>query len=220
MRTLSHAAARSTYDRIGAFQDSQGFYEDIAVAELIAHADFARAHSVVELGHGTGRHAARLLEHHLPRDARYLGIDVSETMNALARERLAPFGDRVELVRSDGPPTLDAPAGSFDRFISTYVFDLLSEADIELAVAEAHRVLVEDGRLCVVSLTHGRTLSERVMIGAFERLGRVKPEWVGGCRPIDLLGHLSPSRWRLLYRSVVSPFGVATEVVVATPIRR
>jgi SAM-dependent methyltransferase len=78
--TLSHAAARALYDRIGRWQDTQRFYEDEATADLIAHADLHQAQSVFEFGVGTGRLAARLLRDHLPATAHYLGIDISATM--------------------------------------------------------------------------------------------------------------------------------------------
>ena len=44
---LSHKEARAFYDRFGAKQDLQSFYEDPAVERLIAHADFANASAVL-----------------------------------------------------------------------------------------------------------------------------------------------------------------------------
>ena len=58
--TLSHAAARALYDRIGRWQDTQRFYEDRATGDLIAHADLHQAQAVFEFGVGTGRLADRL----------------------------------------------------------------------------------------------------------------------------------------------------------------
>ena len=63
---LTHDEARRVYDRIGAGQDSQAFYEDRATRLLIRHGAFERARSVLEFGCGTGRFAARLLARHLP----------------------------------------------------------------------------------------------------------------------------------------------------------
>ena len=87
-RTLTTAEAKAFYDGFGAKQDAQAFYEDLAVKALIDHADFEHAHSVFEFGAGTGRLAARLLGTMLPDDCRYLGVDIAETLVALARERL------------------------------------------------------------------------------------------------------------------------------------
>jgi trans-aconitate methyltransferase len=58
MPALTSEQARRVYDRVGRAQDWQRFYEDAATADLVAHAGFDAAHSIVELGCGTGRLAA------------------------------------------------------------------------------------------------------------------------------------------------------------------
>jgi len=214
-RTLSHAAARALYDRIGRWQDTQRFYEDEATADLIAHADLHQAQSVFEFGVGTGRLAARLLSDHLPATARYFGIDISATMVALAHERLAPWLDRTRVEQSDGSPVIHAPDGRFDRFVSTYVLDLLSEEEIATVLAEARRVLAPGGLLCLVSATHGRTPSERVIMGLAGRLHALAPTLVGGCRAIDLSPVLERESWRVVHHAVVSKWAIPSEVLVA-----
>ena len=97
MRTLSHVEARAFYDWFGAKQDSQRFYEDQAVADLIIHADFDQARAVYEFGCGTGRLAKRLLSSYLPPDCRYQAVDISATMVRLAQERLARWSERVRV---------------------------------------------------------------------------------------------------------------------------
>jgi ubiquinone/menaquinone biosynthesis C-methylase UbiE len=215
--TLSHAAARATYDRIGRWQDTQRFYEDHATDDLIAHADLRQARSVLEFGAGTGRLGARLLRDHLPPTARYHGVDVSTTMVTLARERLAPWPERATIEQTDGVPRLRVPDATVDRFVSTYVLDLLSVEDIALVLEEAHRVLTTDGLLCLVSATHGRSALERGVMGLFGRLHALSPRLVGGCRAIDVLSALPPGRWRVVHRRVVSKWGVPSEVLVAAP---
>jgi ubiquinone/menaquinone biosynthesis C-methylase UbiE len=217
--TLSPAAARALYDRIGGWQDTQRFYEDCATADLIAQSDFLTAGSVFEFGAGTGRIAEQLLRSHLPAPARYHGIDISSTMVALARQRLAPWRDRATVEQSDGSPRLPAPDSSVDRFVSTYVLDLLSAEDIARVLEEAHRVLSPNGRLCLVSATHGQRPLERFVMGLAARLHSLSPRLVGGCRAVDLASSLGAGRWQVLARSVVSKWGITSEVLVATPIR-
>ena len=53
--------ARRYYDRFGWRQDTQGFYENPAIDDLVKHADFEHARSVLEFGCGTGSFARRLL---------------------------------------------------------------------------------------------------------------------------------------------------------------
>lgn len=214
-RTLSHAEARSFYDQFGAKQDAQEFYEGQALAALIAHLDLGNARSVIEFGCGTGRFAAQLLADHLPAEARYLGIDISTTMVELSRGRLARFGARAEVRQSDGSPEVAAEEGACDRFLSTYVLDLLSEDEIDAVLATAHRVLAPGGLLGVASLSRGTTPASRLVTWVWERIHGLRPSLVGGCRPIAVADHLRADRWRIRHRGLVTPFGIASEIVVA-----
>ena len=213
--TLTPAEARAFYDRFGARQDGQAFYEDRALAALLAHGDFGQARAVVEFGFGTGRLAGRLLAEHLPYDAIYHGFDLSATMVGLARERLAPFGTRARLTQTDGATTLPLPPGAADRFVCTYVLDLLSDEDIREVLAEAHRLLRPEGLLCLAALTHGTRPFSHLLTWTWSRVQAFRPALVGGCRPIALTDHLPEAAWTTRYHAVVTAFAVPSEVIVA-----
>ena len=215
-RTLTTAEAKAFYDRFGTKQDSQAFYEDRALDPLITHADFQHAHAIFEFGCGTGRLAAWLLGTTLPEDCRYFGVDISETMVALARERLRPWANRVEVVLSHGLIPTQCGAGAYDRFVSTYVLDLLSEDAIQAVLADAYRVLRRDGLLCLVSLTHGHGVVTKLVSAAWEMIHRLNPTLVGGCRPITLRDLLGEDRWRVRHHEVVSVWGITSEVLVVS----
>jgi ubiquinone/menaquinone biosynthesis C-methylase UbiE len=214
-RTLTPEQAKAFYDRLGARQDWNRFYEDPAIRRMVEKGDFSSAHAVVEFGCGTGRIAERLLARHLPADATYLGLDLSTTMVEIAAQRLAQFGPRARVVQSDGSPWIDARPESFDRFYSNYVFDLLSREFIEKIVAEARRVLMPGGLLCVVSLTHGRSTLSKVLSSGWMNVWKMQPSLLGGCRPIELAEFISHSDWRILHLEVVSALALSSEVLVA-----
>lgn len=214
-RLLSHAQAARFYDLLGAGQDSQAFYETAAVRDLVAHLELATCHSVIEFGFGTGRLAAELLSAHLPAGATYLGMDISATMVRLAKSRLRPFAARAEVRQSDGIPRIDAEDDAFDRFISTYVLDLLSDDDIRAVLTEARRVLKPDGLLGLVSLTNGSSALSRLVSTTWRGLHGISPWLVGGCRPIAIDSFLESMRWRIEHQNVIVRFGVPSEIVVA-----
>lgn len=203
------------YDRFGAKQDHQGFYEDAALADLIGASDFDRAHSILEVGCGTGKFAARLLENIFAPDARYTGMNVSSTMVELARDRLSPWKDRATIRHTAGEFDFSDLGGPFDRVIFTYVFDLLGQAQTRAALAGAHSVLRPQGRLCAAGLTEGETLLSRGASSAWSLAYRIAPYAVGGCRPVKLIDFLSPAQWRVLRRKVVVSALIPSEVVVA-----
>ncbi len=104
---------------------------------------------------------------------------------------------------------------SFDCFVSTYVLDLLSEADIRRLMAEAHRILSPGGRVGLVSLTWGRIPLARLVSRLWRAVHRATPRLVGGCRPLRLMDYLPRTHWRAEYRNVVSSWGVSSEIIVA-----
>ena len=135
----------------------------------------------------------------------------------LAKSRLRLFGRRAEVRQSDGEPHIDAADGTFDRFICTYVFDLLPDDDIRAVLTEARRILTPDGLLGIVSLTNGpRTLS-RLVSTVWRGLHHLSPWLVGGCRPISIRTFVSNGQWRISYANIVARFGIPSEIVVARP---
>jgi ubiquinone/menaquinone biosynthesis C-methylase UbiE len=216
-RYLTSAQTRRVYDRIGRIQDLQALYEHRATSELIAHAGFDRADAVLELGYGTGAFAERLLSRLLSPSARYVGVDVSPHMHELAARRLARFGDRAELMLGDGSLRFGFDSEAFDRVVANYVLDLLAPRDIAIFVREARRLLAPGGLLCLTSLASGASGAARLVTSAWQLLWDLRPELVGGCRPLSLTEHVGPHEWTQCYDAVVTSLGVSSEILVAAP---
>jgi ubiquinone/menaquinone biosynthesis C-methylase UbiE len=213
-KVLSPSAAQAYYDRFGKKQDSQGFYEDPALNDLIAHASFQDAQSVFEFGCGTGKFAARLLENYLSPSASYLGCDVSPVMIELAKHRIENYIERAQVVWSDGAVQFPLPDQSVDRVVSNYVLDLLSESDIGLFFSEARRTLMPGGKVCLASLTSGVSFPSRIVSSLWTAVFRLSPVIVGGCRPINFDSLVDHQKWQVAHQRVLAPFGVPSEVLV------
>jgi ubiquinone/menaquinone biosynthesis C-methylase UbiE len=213
--TLSHQEARSVYDRMGRWLDTQAFYEDAATGDLVRQARFEAAEAVFEFGCGTGRFAQLLLSQHLPPHARYRAWDVSPKMVGLARARLAAFAGRAEIVLSEGGPPASEPADSCDRFVSNYVLDLLSESDIRAVIGEARRMLRPGGLLCLASLSAPHGPFSGALMAVWSALHARSPALTGGCRPIDLLSFVNDGEWKLRHHGAFTPLGIPSETIVA-----
>jgi len=215
-QVLSPSAVKQFYDRFGTRQDSQAFYEDRALDDLIAHAAFPQARTIVEFGCGTGRLARQILMR--SPEASYDGFDVSTTMVNLAQDSLASFGNRASVHQLE-PGTIHLPVAdqSTDRLISTYVLDLLPPADIDTFFGEAQRVLRSDGRLCLVSLTNGTSAFPRFVARLWTRIHRLRPQLVGGCRPIELGEWCDGAHWDILHQRTRVSWGIPSGVLVARP---
>ena len=214
-RTLSRQAARDYYERHAEKQDRQGWYEDAALDRLVAAGAFGEARAVLEAGCGTGLFARQLLDQHLTDEARYLGLDISRAMLAIAAGRLADYDRRAQLVLADATATLPAHGQTFDRFIAAYLLDLLPRCDSLALIGEAARVLAPGGLLCLASLTGSQSGLAGLVARAWGGVQRLAPHLVGGCRPVRLTELLDPDHWEVLARETVSPWAVASEVVIA-----
>jgi ubiquinone/menaquinone biosynthesis C-methylase UbiE len=137
-------------------------------------------------------------------------------MVGLAATRLAMWSERAK-IRLLEPPALELPGddGAFDRFLATYVFDLLYPEDGHALIAEARRLLVPGGLLALVSLTHGTTAKSRMVASGWSAITRRWPALVGGCRPIELRDLVTGPEWQLQAVEVVIRYGIPSEVVVA-----
>jgi cyclopropane fatty-acyl-phospholipid synthase-like methyltransferase len=137
-------------------------------------------------------------------------------MVRIATSRLKAWSGRTAIRLSDGSPRLHEPDGSFDHFVSNYVFDLLAPEYAAAIISEAHRVLNSRGKLCLVSLGCNTSGLSRVATVLWERIWRLKPELVGGCLPVDLCSLLMPGQWSLDHQRRVVSFGISSEVIVAS----
>lgn len=118
----------SSFDRL---YDEEGRLQRALRPALAGRADLAvsvvrslTAPSVLDVGCGSGRVGERVLD---AGAARYVGIDFSAPMLALARERLARFGRKVELVEGD---FLTEPLeGPLDVVLALGLFDYTPEPE-------------------------------------------------------------------------------------------
>ncbi len=204
---------------IGAAQDTQAFYENAAVEQLLAKGRFREAQRVLEVGCGTGRIAGRLLSEELTPDAEYLGIDVSTTMVRLSRDRLAEWPHRAKVLQvPGGHEALPVADASVDRVLTTYVMDLMTDEDRAWTLQECHRVLRKGGLLCHTGIAPGEGPLTSAVSTVWRGLHKVSPWLVGGCRPLVLSRELVATQWSVRYAERVARFGITSEVVVAEAI--
>jgi hypothetical protein len=135
-------------------------------------------------------------------------------MADLTRKKLARFGTRAEATHSNGELRFPFAVGDFDRFLATYVLDLLSPTGIATVLAEAHRILPAGGLACFVSLSEGRGLVSHEIARAWRGVHDLDPRLVGGCRPIALAPFVDRAWWDVVCDEAVSAWGVPSEVLV------
>jgi arsenite methyltransferase len=167
-----------------------------AVLEVL---DLRAGERVLDVGCGPGMLVEELARAVGPM-GHVAGIDVSESALSLARERCAilPW---VEF-RASSALQIDHPDASFDAAVSTQVFEYVS--DVDLALAELHRILRPGGR-CLILDTDWRTVlwhSNRP-----ERMARVLSAWeehlVDPVLPRTLAARFRRARFTMLDQRVI-----------------
>ena len=225
--TLSRAEARTVYDgfatkgHIGGKDASSG-YGGPAIRALLTMAAFSEANTVLEYGCGQGKLAELVLAErpHL----KWRGVDQSPLMIERAKERLAQHQDRVQLeLLPSGAPEDVAVQGTCDRFVSTYVLDLLSERDMFAVLDKAEASLdPQRGLLLLAGITWGYrdSLKTFFMTLLWTLLYRFRRKMVGGCRPQKLEPYLIARGWRIERSVRTQPSGfpwMTSEVIAARP---
>jgi len=148
---------RSMFDRIARVYDAMnrimtggmdGRWRDFAARQ----AALSTGARVLDVGTGTGDMAIALARRS-PADVRITGVDFSDGMLAVGREKVKRQGldGRIELLRGDGQ-RLDFPDGSFDAVTSAWVVRNLS--DIPGGFREMRRVTRPGGRVVCLEMSH------------------------------------------------------------------
>lgn len=209
-------------------QDAASGYGGPAVSALLGMADFATATKVLEYGTGQGKLAELVLNQNPDSTTLFWeGIDQSPNMVQRFTERcIGTFGkDRcaIQFLENGNPADVKVEAGTFDRFVSTYVLDLMSEEDMYKVLDLAESSLDADkGKLLLAGITWGYTKSFRTFYTTlvWELMYKLRRKKVGGCRPQALQPYLEARGWRIEKAATTLPVGypwMASEVICAKP---
>jgi ubiquinone/menaquinone biosynthesis C-methylase UbiE len=162
---------------------------------------------VLEVAVGTGLAFEKILAANP--SGRNEGIDLTEAMLARARNKARRSGLQNYRLQVGDAYELDFPDDSFDVLVNNYMFDLLPEGDFSRVLGEFGRVLRSGGRLAMVNMTRG----ERWYNGIWERIYRMNPALLGGCRGVRLLPVLEECGFRQATRETISQMTFPSEIV-------
>jgi len=172
-------------------------------------ADIHDGEDVLEVAAGTGLAFARVLQANP--SGRNEGIDLTEAMLVRAEKKAARSGSSNYRLRIGDAYAMDFPDNSFDVLINNYMFDLLPQQDFIAVLEEFRRVLRPGGRLAMVNMTRG----EHWYNGLWERLYRINPALLGGCRGVSLLPQIEACGFGQSRREYMSQLTFPSEIVFA-----
>ena len=178
----SKSETKSFYNKISCVYDLLSERSEAPVREaarrLLAA---AKGEHVLEIGFGTG-HCLVALAKAVGPTGKVNGIDLSDTMVALAHKNLARerLLGRAELVCGDAAK-LPYPDNSLDAVFMCFTLELFDTPEIPKVLSQCRRVLCPGGRIVVAGMT--KKDAHGVVFRAYEWSHRHFPNFID-CRPI------------------------------------
>ncbi len=209
----SKEEARASYNRLSRWYDAiagstEKKYRDRGLEKLSAQP----GERILEIGFGTG-HCLVSLAQAVGSAGGVIGLDISDGMLAIARERLRKAGldDRVELRLGDAANLDFIEAGSLDGVFMSFTLELFDNPEIPRVLGECHRILKPGGRIAVVSMT--KTDPPGLAVRMYEWFHERVPNYAD-CRPIFARRSIEQSGFAIQDVSVASMWGLPVEIVL------
>lgn len=201
---------RSIYDSLSRIYNVWAtLTESRARTRALELAEIKDGQTILEVAVGTGLAFYQIVERNP--HGRNMGIDLSPGMLSKARKRLGKLKGgnyRLELGSAFNLPFENE---EIDLLLNNYMFDLIAFSQMDAILAEFRRVLKKSGKLVLVNMTKG----EGFGAGIYDRVFRLSPKTMGGCRGIRLSERLTKNGFQVLSREYYQQMFFPSEVILA-----
>jgi ubiquinone/menaquinone biosynthesis C-methylase UbiE len=205
--------ARAAYNRLSRWYDAvsgstEKKYRDIGLRML----DAQPGEHILEIGFGTG-HCLVTLAEAVTASGQVSGIDISDGMLAITRQRLAAAGlaDRAALHLGDAAQ-LPFPPRSFDAVFMSFTLELFDTPEIPRVLDQCRAVLKPGGRICLVTMAKNERDSLPVRI--YEWFHDRMPAAID-CRPIFAQSALRQAGFQICRTEALLMWGLPVEIILA-----
>lgn len=209
----SKKQAMKTYDTLSSIYDwFIDPFEHLPKKTLLQLMDISEGEYVLEIGSGTGQCLQRLAAD-VGINGRAYGVDISSRMVFLSREKLREAGlsKRSVSIQADAA-NMPFKDSAFDVVFSSFTLELFDTPEIPAVLMEISRVLRNNGRLGIVSLSRKKE-DHRILVELYEAFHHVFPSLVD-CRPIFVKETIKDAGFRISDKKIMSLFGLPVEIIV------
>ena len=209
--TRSKNDAIQFYNKISRIYDvSEGFFERKYIQKGVDQLSVQGDTNVLEIGVGTGE-SELIFARHVGPSGKVYGVDIARGMLQVTEKKLKEknLNQYVELICADAV-YLPFQERFFDSVFLSFTLELFDTPDIPRVLSECFRVLKNNGRLEVVSLSKK---NYSTIVKMYEWLHTIFPRMLD-CRPIYVTEALQDAGFRIMNSSVVSMWGLSVEIVL------
>ena len=164
---------------------------------------------ILDVAVGTGKLFNQIVKRNP--NGKNVGIDISKGMLEKAKTRLSkqPNSNYSLDIGSAFDITMDNH--SVDILFNNYMFDLIPFNQMDAVINEFTRVLKPDGKLVLVNMTK----AEQFGAGLYEKIYRISPPLLGGCRGVQLSNLLTDHNFIIENREYIQQMLFPSEVILA-----
>ena len=199
------------YDRTAWFYDIwASLTESKAQKRAIEIAEVQNKTTILDVAVGTGRLFRKIVKQNP--DGKNYGIDISEGILAKAKMKLSKQENKNYSLQIGSAFDIRMDDVSVDILFNNYMFDLISFDQMDNVINEFARVLKPGGKLVLVNMTK----AEQFGAGLYEKIYRISPPLMGGCRGVQMPDLLTEHGFKLITREYVQQMLFPSEVILAT----
>lgn len=207
----SKAEARTFYTRISPYYDTLAASEKKFIQTGLDLLDASPGDRILEIGSGTG-FALLDIALQVEDTGHAYGVDISPGMIRVAHEKLKQHQvrDQVSLILDDAH-ILPLASQSIDGIFMSFTLELFHTPELPQVLKECHRVIRQDGRMCVVSLSTGpsKTIMSRIYEWLHDRYPRLLD-----CRPIPVGALLEAHGYRIQKKIDTAMLGLPVSIIL------
>ncbi len=204
---------RKYYNGLGKWYDFlSGSFEKKYRNTGIKNLNVRDGDKVLEIGFATGK-AISIFARQVGPKGKVFGLDISEKMLTITSKyiRKKNLSNRVEL-RCGDAANLPYSSDFFNRIFISFTLELFDTPEISFVLDECRRVLKDDGRICIISMS--KKGKQTAMLKFYEWLHKNFEKYVD-CRPVYLEKLLKENKFLPETIVIKKPFSLPIEIITA-----
>ena len=206
----SKKEAEDHYNKISKYYDYlEGLFEKKHRNYALNKLKIEKGKNVLEIGPGTG-HALKNVNESVSSEGSVYGLDISRNMLSICKKRLSDNNllQNSVLIQGDGS-RLPLKNSFFDYCFMSFSLELFDTPDIDNVLSEIRRVLNEEGKICVVSLSK----KNKLLVKLYELFHKLFPKGLD-CRPIPVQKLLEKNDFSITYSEIKNMIVLPIEIVI------